>query len=201
MTRTLDTLQGYAIVWNRRSRDLAARSESPRFERIPPGALTIAPTLFCDSHHLGALTAFAYARDGTARAWTDDRGVAFSAQLPSTTAGWDIFNGLREKRALGVSIEVEDLRYEPEPPDHVHVVQSATLRAISVMKPDAAMYADAVCWLASAAPATLPPHAEDARRHWRAPARAPVLHASARAKPLFNLAVVAQLPAPRRRVA
>jgi hypothetical protein len=205
MVARLDTVRGYAALWNSTSRNFAGpRDRSPRFERVPPGALTVAPTLYFDAHHLGAINAFAFAHDGSARAWPDAHGLAFEGELPATRAGADVLNGLRSCLALGVSVEMGDLQYEPSPRDGVYIVQSATVRPISIVKPDAAIYPDAVCRLATAATGSLPARAEDARRRWREPSpqRAVLASATARRPQFFDVAaLMARLPTPRRRVA
>jgi hypothetical protein len=192
-------LRGYALAWDETSLD-CARSGPPRYECIPRGALVVSPNLYFDQSHLGRVNAFAFSHDGSARAWQDDYGLAFEVALPLTFAGANVHNALRNGLRLGVSVEMDGLEYEPNLRNGVHVVRRAEVSAISIMGVGRAHYPQACCWLSSSGPDHLAPDLEDARRRWSAPI-ARHAQASVRAKPLFDLALFSQLPAPRRRVA
>jgi hypothetical protein len=196
----IDTLRGFALAWNRRSRDLV-RSGPPRFEIIPPGVLTVSDSLYVDSHHCGAATTFAFSRpDRSARAWCDEYGLGFEASLPATMQGMDVHRALTAGLRLGVSVLLDDLRHRRGDRDDIDVVQGGVVRAISIMAPGRAFYADSCCWLASAPAATLPPDVEAARRRWREPSPQRAVFATARRahKPLFNIAALSAKRPPLR---
>jgi hypothetical protein len=194
------SVRGYAVVWDHVSLDIATRGPS-RYECVPRGALTVAQNLIFDQGHCG-INAFAFCHDQSGRAWSDGYGLAFEATLPLTFGGANVHNALREGLRLGVSVQMGALEYEPNLRNGVHVLRRAEVSAISIMGIGRALYPQACCWLSSGGPDHLAPDVEDARRRWSAPSQAHTQQAkSARAKPLFNLALFSQLPAPRRRAA
>jgi phage head maturation protease len=164
---TLDTIRGYAVIWNRRSHDMATTGAA-RYETIPPDSLTIAANLRFDSHHFDG-SAFAFSHDGSGRAWCDDFGLAFAADMPKTANGYDVRNGLASGLRLGVSVLLAGMEFERDDGGPVAVVRRAEVRAISIMKPGRAVYPDPCVWLASAPAGSLPRDVEDARRRWREP--------------------------------
>jgi hypothetical protein len=61
-------INGYAYVTDDISSDISPKgSKKPIYERIRHGALAVAPNFFVNGHHIGALSAFAFAHDGSAK--------------------------------------------------------------------------------------------------------------------------------------
>jgi hypothetical protein len=86
------------------------------------------------------------------------------ATLPATSAGYDIRNALAGGLRLGVSVLLKDVQSK-RLREGIEVVTGATVLAISLMRPNAAIYRDPCSWLASPA-GTLPSDVEEARRRW-----------------------------------
>jgi hypothetical protein len=147
-------------------------AKKPIHETIRHGALAISPDLFVNSHHTGALSAFAFARDGSPKASWDNHGLKFEASLPDTFAGRDVRNALMAGLRLGVSVEFADAQYETV--DGVQEIVSGTLMGISLTRPGMAYYRQPCVWLADARADTLPKDVRALRNKWMAPEPAPM---------------------------
>jgi hypothetical protein len=165
-------IQGYAYVKDDVSSDISPKgSKKPIYERIRHSALAISPELFINGHHIGALSAFAFAKDGSLKASWSTHGLKFEATLPNTFAGRDVRKALTDGLRLGVSIEFVDGQYETDN-DGIQEIVAGTLMGISLTKPGFAYYAKPAVWLANAAPDTLPKDVQALRNHWlTAPAK------------------------------
>jgi hypothetical protein len=166
-------IQGYAYVSGDVSSDISLKgSKKPIYECIRHGALAISPELFVNSHHIGLLSAFAFTRDGSAKASWDRHGLRFEAALPNTTAGRDVLTALTDGLRLGVSIEFADGQHEIAA-DGVHELVSGNLKGISLTRPGFAYYSKPSVWLDNADLATLPADVRALRTKFLTPA-APV---------------------------
>jgi hypothetical protein len=165
------TIQGFAYINGDVSSDISPKgSKKPIFERIRHSALSVSPELFINAHHVGAISAFAFAKDGSLKASWSTNGLKFSADLPDTRAGHDVRNALRAGLRLGVSIEFADAKRETGA-DGVQEIVAGTLMGISLTRPGMAYYSKPAVWLADAAPDTLPKDVQALRNKWLSDSR------------------------------
>jgi hypothetical protein len=154
----LGTIEGYALIWNECSVGM------PFVERVQRDSVTMSPRCFFDSHHFEN-SAFAFARDGSAKVWPDSYGLAFQAELPFTAHGVDVWNGLLQGLRLGVSVSFgDDLRHTLS--NGVRDVVAGTVTGISIMRPGHACYRGPGVWLAGAKPESLAPDVRVLRRRF-----------------------------------
>jgi phage head maturation protease len=127
---------GYAALFNETSLDLAEGAAAPLFETIIPDALTLAPDIVLDRHHLAFLPV-ASSRSGTLHCGLDETGLWFEADLYPGGAGYDVLNGLRGGHALAVSFSMLARRAQRR--GNVETVTSATVVSLALLEPGRAV--------------------------------------------------------------
>jgi phage head maturation protease len=144
MNGALGTLHGYACLWDVPSRDLSADDGSRRFDIIKPRAITFAPDVRANVWHIRD-TFFASVGRGTLEIFADARGVGFAAEIPETPSGYNLFNGLRDGRSLGVSAELCDVTAEWRGDERI--ISRAELSGFAISDISATAFPQLRCWL------------------------------------------------------
>jgi phage head maturation protease len=149
VTDKLATVNGYAVVFNELSLNLAEKGEAPWCETIRPGGLTLASNVMLDRHHLDFMPV-ASTSSGTLRCGFDDAGLWFEADLHPKYGGYDVLNGLRGGRSLAASFTMINRRAERE--GDLDTVTSATVVGLALLRPGHAVYSGTRAWLADEVP-------------------------------------------------